>query len=128
MNTLASPRMLLAIEAWGTVPRWVEVLIKACDAKGSSQGKVAKRLGYSATVVSQIIHKSYPSIDDALETRILDIFDGQNVKCPARGLIRAEECVKWRDKASELHSSSPIHVQMFVACNTCERFKGKEEA
>lgn len=122
MSPLLSNRMLIATDAWGEVPRWVLVLVEACDAEGSSQNKVAKRLGYSAPVVSQIIRKDYKGDMIGLEKRVLAIFDPTSVKCPALEMITTEQCITWQDKASELNSASPLIVRMFAACRRCPRF------
>lgn len=122
-----SARREIADDAWGVVPDWIDALVKACDAKGASQNKVAGRLGYSGSVVSQVLRKDYAGDMHRLETRVRDIFLGGEITCPALGEIKSEACLKWRDLAADLTSASPIRVRMFNACKRCDRNQQAEE-
>lgn len=122
-----SHREIIAKDGWGHVPEWIVALIKACDRPGSSQNKVAKELGVSATTVSQSISNKYQGDMARIEDRVRSVFLNGNVKCPALGAIGARVCLSHRDQAQELRSASPMKVRMFKACNACPRFKPKEE-
>ena len=73
-----SERMQKAREAWDNdVPAYVKAIVKACDLPGSSQNKVAKTLGYSSAVVSQVISRKYPGDMDivAKQVRVTETMD-----------------------------------------------------
>lgn len=121
-----SDRMDVAREGWGgAVPDWVEALVKACDQ--SSQTKVARRVGYTAAVVSQVIRNSYPARREAIEDRVRAIYLDGLIDCPALGELSAEACLHWRDRANKLTSSSPAIVRMFRACSKCPRHARSQE-
>lgn len=118
--------MEVAREGWANaVPDWIEALVMACDQ--SSQAKVAKRLGYTGAVVSQVIRNSYPARHDGIEERVRAIYLGGVVACPALGQISSEACLNWRDMAGKLTSSSPAIVRMFRACSVCPRCGRRDE-
>lgn len=117
--------MQIAREAWGDVPDWVEAIVVECDR--TSQGKVAKRMGRSPSVVSQVIRNVYNGAMPAIEDRARAVFCETQQKCPALGWISSADCLGWRDQAAELTSSSPIRVRMFRACNACPVYT-KEDA
>lgn len=122
-----SDREKLARKSWGALPDWVSALITACDAPGTSQRKVADKLGVSPAVVSQIISNKYAADLSNMEDRIRSVFLSGDVECPALGTISSKTCLRWRDKAADLRSSSPIAVQMFKSCNACPRFNAEIE-
>jgi DNA-binding transcriptional regulator YdaS (Cro superfamily) len=124
-----SARMEVATDCWnGVVPDWVQALVNACDAKASSQNKVACRLGLSGAVVSQTIRNSYQGNKENIEERVRAIFMAGLVDCPSLGEIGTEDCLKYRDDAAELVSASPNKVRMFAACNRCPRHLKNEGA
>lgn len=114
-----SPRMEIAKEAWGEVPDWIAALVTACDARNSSQNKVALRLGFSGSVVSSVLRKDYRGAMDRVEARVRAIFIPGTVNCPALGPIGTEGCLAWQDRSVELTSASPNVVRMFIACRDC---------
>lgn len=123
-----SNRMDIAIEFWGEqVPDWVCALIKACDARGASQNRVARRLGLTGAVVSQVIRNNYGAKTDRIEARVRAVFLDGKIACPALGEISAETCMNWRDASHALSSVSPVKVRMFTACKACSRNRQAEE-
>ena len=121
-----SDRMIIALDAWNDdLPVWVETLVHECDA--TSQGKVAKRLGITASTVSQAIRNSYKGNLSNVEARVLAVFQDAKVTCPAQGEISGETCLKWRDRAKRLTSAAPDRVLMFRACQRCPRHQPTEE-
>ncbi|QBF31533.1 helix-turn-helix transcriptional regulator [Thalassococcus sp. S3] len=122
MNALITDRMYVALDAWGEVPAWVEALVKACDEKGSSQNKVAKRLGYTGSVVSAVIRNRYPAGMEAIEDRVRAIYLPEDVTCPTLGAISSEVCLGWRDQVRAKTGSGPFAVRMRKACPKCPRF------
>lgn len=122
-----SDRMELARAAWGDVPDWIAALVRACDARGSSQNKVAQRLGYTGAVVSQVIRRRYPARLAVIEDRVRAIYLGGDVGCPALGFIGSESCLQWRDRSRALTSANPAVVRMFRACAVCPRNRAAVE-
>ncbi|GIT85435.1 hypothetical protein [Roseobacter sp. OBYS 0001] len=118
-----SARLQIAREAWGTVPDWIEALVAACDAPGSSQSKVAARIDRSPGVISSLLRNDYRGNMANLEDRVRSTICISQVKCPALDWITSADCLNWRDQAVKLTSPSPDRVMMFRACQTCPRFK-----
>ncbi|MGJ8609676.1 MAG: hypothetical protein ACSHWY_01185 [Octadecabacter sp.] len=117
--------MIRAKEAWGNdVPDVVKAIVAACDAPNSSQNKVAKRLGYSTAVVSQIISKKYPGDLQGIAQRVRMILMGSTVECPVDGTIPETTCVEWKNNAKTLTSSNPTVVKMFRQCRKCPEYTG----
>lgn len=119
-----SARMDRAREGWGTPPpEWVEALVAACDA--TSQGKVAKRLGVSTTLVSQAISNSYQAPLDGTEMRVRAIYLTGDVTCPGLGTITSEECLRQRDTVRAGGPTNPLRARMRRECTRCPIFKGE---
>jgi hypothetical protein len=117
-----TPRMEIAETAYnGKLPDWVRLLVDACDAQGSSQNQVAKRIGYSGSAVSNLIRNSYGADLNLIKERVLVIYAPERVTCPALGDIGSEDCLGWRLDAIKLTSAAPLAVRMFRACRKCPR-------
>lgn len=109
-----------AREAWGdALPDWVEVLAVECGR--SSANKVAKTLGYTPAVISQVLGSKYPASSARLEERVRGVFLDAKVACPANGDLPLQECQDWRDKAGLFVLGNPQRVLMYRACNKCPR-------
>lgn len=122
-----TPRQQIAADSWDVVQDWVGALVAACDAKGASQNTGAKRLGFSATVVSQVLRNDYPGNMANVESRVRAILTPNDVNCPALGPIDSADCLAWRDKADALNSVSPIIVRMYGACRRCPRYTQEDQ-
>jgi len=121
MNT----RLVIAEEKWGdALPDWVKTLVEECNAR--SQNQVAKKLGISSPVVSQVIRNNYQGNYENIAARVRDVFGNKLIDCPALGPIPGEACLQWRDQMGT-PSSVPIRVQMDRACRLCPRNQKKEE-
>ena len=122
-----SNRLIIAQDAWGeSVPDWIEVLIRECDQ--TSQNQVAKQLDISAAAVSQSIRNSYAGNLSRIESIVRDTYMNAPVGCPALGgKVESPTCLKWRRRAEELTSSSPMRVMMFNACRACPRYRSQAE-
>lgn len=119
-NLVTSDREIVAEDAWGeSLPDWITTLIRECD--GSSQNKVATRLGISAAVVSQVIRKSYQGNYDNVSVRVRDIYMSGDIECPAIGVISSEICLHWRDEIRRGTSSDPQRILMTRFCRKCPR-------
>lgn len=110
-----------ARDAWGdALPDWVEVLAVACAR--SSQAKVARALGRSATVVSQVLNRKYPAEYDAIEERVRGVFQHQTILCPSLGDMGLQVCQDWRQKARSFVIGNPLRGRMYRACHRCPRY------
>ncbi len=94
---------------------WLEILRSAC--KGSSQNKVAKKLGYSSATISLVLGGHYKGDLNAVKNRVQEILmDGENY-CPVLGKIGIEACNK--NQKLRFSVASPQRVQLFNACKIC---------
>ena len=119
MNARVPPSPLdVAREHWGDpLPDWIEALARACA--GSSQRKVADRLGRSASLVSQVIRKRYEGDMPAVEEAVRGAFMGSVVACPVLGELSTNECQLWRKRSAQFASVNPTWVRMHRACHRC---------
>jgi len=119
-NLVISDREIVGQDAWGEdLPDWITTLIGECD--GSSQNKVATRLGISAAVVSQVIRKSYQGNYDNIAMRVREIYMSGDIECPAIGVIASEVCLHWRDEIRKGTSAGPQRILMTRFCRKCPR-------
>lgn len=112
--------------AWGpALPDWVEVLALECGR--SSQTAVAKVLGRSTAIVSQVLNRKYSADMGRIEDRVRGTFLNATLDCPSLGELPLQQCQDWREKAGQFAMGNPLRVRMFRACNICPRHI-KEEA
>lgn len=110
----------IAEAAWeGAMPDWVRGLAEECAA--ASQNKVAKRLGVSAALVSQVLRAKYPGDLARIEDLFNGVFRAGTVDCPALGRLPTHECRGWQAKSRRFESSNSLRVRMYRACNRCPR-------
>jgi hypothetical protein len=106
--------------AWGDdLPVWVADLANECAM--TSQNKVAARMNRSATVVSQVISRTYAGSYQAVEEVFNGVFKGLTVDCPATGAMPANKCRDWRAKSVTFIVGNPERRDMYRACNRCPR-------
>ena len=112
--------------AWGEVPDWVMVLAQACDA-AVSMSAVARRLGYSAAVLSQVLCNKYPGRYDRVEAKVRGVLMQAEVYCPGAGMtIARNQCAdNQRRKPS---SASPLAAKFPGACRGCPNAFGGQNA
>ena len=116
-----------AREAWakaGELPDWVEALAAECDR--ASQNKVAKIMGRSSALISQILSMSYPADTAAVERRVRGLFMDATVDCPVLGHLAVNLCQDWRARSRAFFPGNPVRTRMFRACINC-RHNRKEE-
>jgi hypothetical protein len=122
-----------ARDAWGDeLPGWVLILAQACDS--SSQVKVAKKLGYSNTVVSSVLARTYTGNLNAVEKTVEGAFKSVTVKCPVLEEISAAKCIT--EQRRPFGTSSDMRVKLYQACRgkrrgqngvPCEHFLGSKD-
>ena len=113
--------------AWGEdAPASLMDMAAACAE--SSQAKVADRMDWSATAISQALNRLYPGDYSAIEQSFMGAFREAVVDCPAKGRMPTHECRQWRVKSRKFCSVNSDRVAMFRACNSCARnAKGGDE-
>lgn len=110
----------IAQEAWGAdMPEWIAALAAECAA--SSQNQVAKKLGKSGAMISQVLRRKYPSDLGPLEERFVGVFRNARIECPALGMLPMNECQDWRAKARVFAAGNPLRLRMYRACARCPR-------
>ena len=93
-------------------PDWVVELARQCEL--SSQRKVARRLGVSAAVVSQVLKEKYPGDLAGVEARVRGAFMASVVDCPVLGELPSDQCQAWQRKP--FAATNPLRVQVYRAC------------
>lgn len=115
---IAPDLIAVAEEAWGApLPDWVRALAVACQR--ASQSAVAKELGRSGAVVSQVLRKKYAGSYQNVEERVRGVLLNGRVECPGLGTVPTHECQDWREKARVYAPGNPTRRRMFRACRAC---------
>lgn len=110
-----------ARDAWGSVPAWVQVLAQACD--GASQSVVARRIGYSAAVISQVINHSYRGDLARVEAAVRGALMDETVICPVLGDIAHDVCLAHQKR--KFDCTSAMRARLYRACRSgCPHFLG----
>ncbi len=126
-GTHAMPNALeTVISTWGhgdkdRVPDWVLVLAEACDAQ--SRGKIAKRLGYSQPVISQVLNHNYLGNLERVAEMVRGALMSATVDCPVNGETKLDTCLT--DQKRTPPFASGWRMQVYKACrNGCPNFRG----
>ncbi len=102
-----------ARSSWGKdVPPWVLALARACDA--GSGASVAKRLGYSGAVVSQVLRNAYQGSLSRVEEVVRGAFMAETVGCPVVGEIAKDLCAEHQRRP--FANTNPTRVRLYRAC------------
>lgn len=111
--------------AWGeALPAEVEALARACRAETSAA--VARRLGYSDAVVSQVLGRKYPGDLDKVFQKIRGAFLGETVMCPILDEIGRDRCLA--EQAKPFAATNSTRARLFHACKTCSHRQQKDVA
>lgn len=108
------------------VPDWVAELAAVADARGLKP--TAKCIGYSFSVVSQIIHGSYPGDIGRVEQMVRGALMSLEVECPAFGEIGRDQCLRWQ--RAPFIPTNAARARLRRVCNeTCPNYrKGNNDA
>lgn len=91
---------------------WFLVLEQAC--KGSPQTVVARKIGYSAPVVNQVLKGTYNGdlkrVQRAVEGGLMAVV----VDCPVVGEIPQQKCIE--HQRAPFAATSAARVQLYHAC------------
>jgi len=92
-------------------------LLREAVEREGNQSKVAQKLGYSATTISQALSGTYGGSLDGLLTRVEEVYGTRIVACPILGEIRLPRCVA--ERRTGFSTANPHRVRMFRACKAC---------
>ena len=96
-------------------PRWLTELRHQCANR--SQAKVARELGVSGALISQVLKGKYPGDLTRIEKLVRGEYLGDTVTCPILGELELDNCQRYqRDKIA---THNPLRVQLYRACKTC---------
>jgi transcriptional regulator with XRE-family HTH domain len=94
---------------------WITVLREQC--KRTSQAEVAKRLGYSAAVVNQVLKGTYKGDVNRVQQAVEGALMGMTVDCPVIGELARNRCLEYQRR--EFASTNPTRVTLSRTCPTC---------
>jgi len=94
---------------------WIEVLRRECER--SSQKRVGARLGYSASVISQVINRRYPGDLERIRLAVEGAYCGATVDCPAVGEMPRDRCLEHQQMS--FSASNPLRVLLARTCPEC---------
>jgi hypothetical protein len=95
---------------------WIEVLRAACTT--SSQSRIARQLGYSGAVVSQVLSGTYAGDLQRVQAAVEGALMNAQVDCPVLGLIGRARCVEIQRRP--FTPTNPANVALYRACrNGC---------
>ncbi len=110
MTTVAGENVAAA---WGkTAPAWVRVMAEQCDR--SSQKKVAETIGYSSSVVNQVLKNSYKGDLSAVEQAVRGAYLHATVNCPVLGKLELHRCLQ--HQRSKRLSTNHQMVRVYKNC------------
>lgn len=101
--------------ATSTAP-WIEVLRTACA--GGQMTAVAKRIGYSAGVVSAVLNAKYKGNLESVQRAVEGALMQSEVDCPIVGLIPQQRCVEHQRRSQRDALINPAFVQLYQHCRS----------
>lgn len=82
-----------------------------------SQATAATKIGYSATVVNQVLKGTYKGDLQSVQRAVEGAFMGATVECPVIGELSRERCIEYQRAA--FRTTNPMRVALSRACPTC---------
>lgn len=120
MSHLKPDHLSIAKEHWGEdLPDWVKCLAEECAR--TTQSRVAGKIGYSASVVNQVLKDKYKGNVASVEDVVRGVFMNAEINCPALGMLPTQTCRKWREAARNFSGHNAERVRMYRACTRCPR-------
>lgn len=96
-------------------PVWITVLREASDA--TSQAAVGDKIGYSASVVNQVLKGTYKGSLKSVQKAIEGALMGATVDCPVLGSLPRQRCIEHQRAGFRI--TNPMRVQLARTCPTC---------
>jgi len=94
---------------------WIDILRQQC--KTRSQKWAGEQIGYSASVVNQILKGTYKGDISAVEQAVKGAFMNETVDCPVMGEMASHVCLE--NQKQPFSSINPMRVKLFKACRSC---------
>lgn len=94
---------------------WMEELRRAATADG--QSATARQIGYSPTVVSQVLAGKYKGDLTRVQRAVEGALMHATVDCPVLGDLPLQKCIE-HQRAPKRYTN-PMRVQLARACPTC---------
>lgn len=102
---------------WGIpLPDWIAELARRCDARGGSQTKIARELGYSTAVINSVLGNKYTGDLEKVEQKVRGQFLGETVDCPVLNTITKSDCIN--AQAKPFSAFDPERVRIYRACRS----------
>lgn len=95
-------------------PRWLVELRNQCNRR--PQRKVAKELGYSSSVVSQVLKGKYAGNLNNVAEMVCSVYLGQTVICPVMGELEVHRCKQYQKET--FSATNRQRVRRYRACRT----------
>lgn len=96
-------------------PDWIKRLDEEC--RRTSQKAVGQRIGYSPSVVNQVLKGTYAGNLNRVQARVEGAFMGATVDCPVIGELARNRCEEYQRRKPA--ATNPLRVQLAIACRTC---------
>lgn len=96
-------------------PDWLDVLRSACQAR--KQNVVSEEIGYSPTVVSQVLKGVYKGDLRAVQTKVEGALMGLTVDCPVVGDLPRNRCLEYQRQ--DFAATNHLRVQFSRVCPGC---------
>lgn len=103
-------------------PLWLDTLRQKAEQQGLKA--VAKDIGYSTAVVSQVVNGKYKGDLSAVETKVRGAYLGDTVRCPVLDELAVNLCLE--HQAKPYRSTNRQAVMLYRACRTCPNRRDKE--
>lgn len=101
-------------------PDWLDALRTACAAR--TQAGVAEVIGYSPTVVSQVLKGVYRGDLRAVQTKVEGALMGLTVDCPVVGDLPRNRCLEYQRQ--DFAATNHLRVQFSRVCPSCQHRRG----
>ncbi len=127
MNTQVRSAYERAVSGWGpALPDWIAELARSCD--DSSQNKVAKRIGYSAAVISQVLSHTYRGSMITVEQKVRGALMQETLECPVMGELSKDTCINnQRLAARGVIATSSMRSRLYHSCPDCIHSQSKRK-
>jgi hypothetical protein len=103
---------------------WIEAL--RTEAKRTSQSAAATRIGYSPSVVNQVLKGVYAGDLSRVEEVVRGAIMGSTVDCPMIGEIPRNRCIDHQRRKSAFAATNPMRVQLHRSCPVCPNGREKK--
>jgi hypothetical protein len=107
---------------------WLAVLQAQIEAPGKSMRIIAEELGYSHSVISQVLKGTYTGDVNKVRAKVEGAYMGAMVHCPGYGGdIPRNRCIEQQGRP--FAATNPSRVRLYHTCPTCPNStKTKEQA